>query len=145
MATLLRISEAAALALHAMGHLAVDPDGTMTARALSRACGASDAHMIKVCQRLQRHGLLRSRRGVGGGFQLARRAGSVRLLDVFEAIEGPIKLRPCLFRDRKCRGHGPRPCAFGKKVMEFETQFLRYLKGTTLAQVALACKQEEAA
>jgi Rrf2 family protein len=145
MATLLRISEAAALALHAMGHLAVDPDGTMTAKALSRACGASDAHMIKVCQRLQRRGLLKARRGVGGGFHLARGAGRIRLYDVFVAIEGPIKLRPCLFRDRKCHGHGHRPCAFGKKVMEFETQFLRYLKGTTLARVALECGKEAAA
>lgn len=117
----------------------------MSARALSRACGASDAHMIKVCQRLQRHGLLKSRRGAGGGFHLARSASRIRLFDVYLAIDGPVKLHPCLFRNRKCRGHGRRPCVFGEKAMEVETEFLRYLKGTTLEQVARECRRKETA
>jgi len=145
MASLLRISEAAALALHAMGHLAADEDGVMSARSLSRECGASDAHMMKVCQRLSRRGLLTSRRGLGGGFRLAKSAASIRLLDVYVAIEGPVKLRPCLFRDHSCRGHAGRPCVLGRKVRELEARFLRYLKETTLASVARSCSRKAAA
>ena len=141
MAGLFRISEAAALGLHAMGHLALDESEVMSARELSESCRASDAHMIKVCQRLQRHGLVIARRGVGGGFKLARSAGRIRLVDIFAAIEGPVKLRPCLFRDRECHGHDGGRCVFGRRVMEFETEFLRYLKGTTLADIAEECRR----
>jgi Rrf2 family protein len=145
MATLLHISEATALGLHAMGHLATRRDEVISARALAKACGASDAHMIKVCQTLTRSGLLQARRGLGGGFRLARSASRIRLLDVYVAIEGKIQLRRCLFRYHDCRSQTGRECAFGRVVREFEAEFLEYLKRTTLADVAENCRGRAAA
>jgi Rrf2 family protein len=145
MATLLNISEAAALGLHAAGHLAVRRGQVMSARALAAACGASEAHMIKVCQRLSRCGLLTARRGVGGGFRLAKSASRIRLVDVYEAIEGTIRLRPCLFRNHDCGSHAGHECAFGQAVRELEGDFLDYLKSTTLAEIAKNCGGKAAA
>jgi Rrf2 family protein len=151
MATLLNFSEAAALALHAAGHLALRQaetpraDAVMSARALAQACGASEAHMVKVCQALARRGLLASRRGAGGGFTLARGASRIRLLDVYAAIEGPVRLRSCLFRDHDCRTRSGHDCIYGRRVRAFEENFLQYLKGTTLAAVAAECLRERAA
>ncbi len=142
MATLLRFSEAAALALHAMAYLAASREPVVSARALAGACRASEAHMVKVCQRLARHGLLVAHRGAGGGFSLGRSAKRIRLLDVYAAIEGKVILRKCLFRGHACRGHGKGDCVLGRKVYEFEREFLAYLQATTLAAVAAECAAE---
>ena len=40
-------------------------------------------------------GLLKSVRGAGGGFTLARPAGDITLADIVEAVEGPIAMTVC--------------------------------------------------
>jgi Rrf2 family protein len=140
MAALLRFSEAAALALHAMGYIATVDERVVTARELAHLCRASEAHMMKVCQRLARAGLLTARRGAGGGFALGPRGPRIRLIDVYTAIEGKVVLRKCLLPGRSCRGHGhEHDCVLGRKVFDVEKEFLAYLKVTTLATVAAEC------
>jgi FeS assembly SUF system regulator len=58
----------------------------------------------KLVSLLSRAGLLRSVRGAGGGFKLARPAAAITLADIVEAVEGPIALTPCL-------EHGRHDCA----------------------------------
>lgn len=53
----------------------------------------------KLVSRLSAAGLLRSTRGVGGGLQLARPAAAITLVDIIEAVEGPIALTSCVDRD----------------------------------------------
>ncbi|MCC6652856.1 MAG: Rrf2 family transcriptional regulator [Candidatus Eisenbacteria bacterium] len=136
MATLFKFSEAASLALHAMVLIAVRKGEVVKAREMSAAFRASGAHMSKVCQRLTRSGLLVAHRGVTGGFTLSRSAGRIRLYEVYEAIEGRVELFPCLFRKRHCAGKSKHDCVFGKRIMGYEKDFLRYLKTTTIARVA---------
>jgi Rrf2 family protein len=50
----------------------------------------------KLVSKLGAAGLLRSVRGAGGGFKLARPAAAVTLADIVEAIEGPIALTACV-------------------------------------------------
>lgn len=140
MATLFRFSEAAALALHAMAYLAVADEGALNAKTLAKFCGASEAHMTKVCQRLARKGLLSARRGIHGGFAPAKPLGRIRLLDIYSAIEGPVGLKSCLFQTHRCHGHAGRPCIFGERIRGFEEEFLRYMRRTTLAALARECR-----
>lgn len=136
MATLFKFSEAASLALHAMVLIAVKDGEVVKAREMSAAFKASDAHMSKVCQRLTRSGLLQAHRGVTGGFTLSRGASRIRLYEIYEAIEGKVVLSPCLFRNRSCGGKPKHDCVFGKRIMSYEEDFLRYLKQTKLSTVA---------
>jgi FeS assembly SUF system regulator len=50
----------------------------------------------KLVSRLSAAGLLRSVRGAGGGFRLARPAAAISLAEIVEAIEGPIAMTACL-------------------------------------------------
>jgi FeS assembly SUF system regulator len=50
----------------------------------------------KLVSKLASAGLLRSVRGAGGGFKLARPAAAVSLADIIEAIEGPIAMTACV-------------------------------------------------
>lgn len=136
MATLFRFSEAAALALHAMVLVACEDGEVVNVRRMSAVFRASDAHMSKVCQRLTRCGLLRTHRGVHGGFTLGRSASRIRLIEIYVAIEGKVELSPCLFRNRVCRERPRHDCIFGKLIMGLEEEFMRYLKTTRLSSVA---------
>lgn len=139
MASLLRFSEAAALALHAMARVAVGRGDVLSAKALAHDCQASEAHMIKVCQRLAQGGLLNAHRGAAGGFTLGKSAGQIRLLEIYALIEGPVVLKPCLFQNHTCIGDHHKECVFGTMIMGFEKDVLRYLRTTSLAAVAAKC------
>jgi Rrf2 family protein len=46
--------------------------------------------LLQILRNLVNHGILRSTRGVDGGYALVRPAGEVSLLNIMEAIEGPM-------------------------------------------------------
>jgi Rrf2 family protein len=96
MSDIFRISEAASLGLHAMAFLAAHADAKHATPEIAGRLGVSPHHLAKVMQRLVRAGLIRSARGVGGGFQLTRPAKDISLLEVYEAVEGPMERRACL-------------------------------------------------
>lgn len=47
--------------------------------------------LLQILRNLVTHGILRSTRGVDGGYALVRPADQISLLDVIEAIEGPYE------------------------------------------------------
>lgn len=140
MSVLLRFSEAAGLAIHAALYLALHEERTVTCRELAAACAASEAHMIKVCQRLVKGGLLAARRGPRGGFSLARSASAIRMVDLFVTIEGPIQPMRCSFPDRACGDSHPQGCPVAAEIRRAETQFRGYLERTTLAAAVAGCR-----
>ncbi len=58
--------------------------------------------LAKILQKLVKAKIVRSYRGVKGGFSLARQAKDISVLDVMEAIEGKIALNLCLTDKKKC-------------------------------------------
>lgn len=64
--------------------------------------------VAKTLQDLARAGILASKRGRGGGFSLAKAPGAITVLEVIEAVEGPIALCECLARpgDGACENRG---------------------------------------
>ena len=124
MACALKISEAASLAMHAMGLLAMEPDRSRSVRAIAGRLGLSEAHLSKVLQRLVKAGLLRSNRGPRGGFRLTREPEQISLLEVFEAIEGPVEPTDCLLSLPLCDGSG---CILGKILVDVNHLLLEYL------------------
>jgi Rrf2 family protein len=58
---------------------------------LARAQGIEGPFLRSLLQRLVPAGVLLSRKGREGGFRLARPAASITVLDVVEAVEGPIR------------------------------------------------------
>ncbi|MBC8105821.1 MAG: Rrf2 family transcriptional regulator [Anaerolineae bacterium] len=57
---------------------------------ISESTGVPVEYLRKVLQRLTRARLVASERGRGGGFRLARPADRITLLNIVEAIEGPV-------------------------------------------------------
>jgi Rrf2 family protein len=133
MPSLFGISVAASLALHSTALLAASK-APMQTRELSACLGASEAHLSKVLQRLSRAGLLRAKRGPGGGFSLAKTPAEISLKDIYEAVEGPIAPHFCLFGVHKSSTNdcplSDEFCRAGSKLLKFmaETKLSDYRK-----------------
>jgi Rrf2 family protein len=92
----LKLTSAADYAIRAMIHLACLPDGGVALRSeIADAQNIPTSFMAKILRSLVRARLLRSSRGVHGGFALARPASDINMLEIVEAIEGPLSLTDC--------------------------------------------------
>lgn len=138
MAGVLNISEATSLAVHAMAFLAGNNEKPWSTREISETLGVSEAHLSKVLQRLTKAGLLQSVRGPRGGFRLAKPAGRIPLLRVYETIEGRLIQQDCLLGAKVCSGNG---CVFGGFVDSVSRQFRNYLSNTNLSELAHLCRR----
>jgi len=70
--------------------------------ALAEATEAPVSFLSKVLQALSRAKLIVSRRGQSGGFEILPRGREASMLEVIEAIDGPIYLNVCLISERPC-------------------------------------------
>ena len=70
-------------------------EAARTARQLAEDTELSLSTVAKVLKELSRHGFLDSRRGVRGGYYLRHDAQTIRILDLIEALDGPIALTEC--------------------------------------------------
>ena len=102
MSGLLNVSESAFLALHGMVILAKISPGKVRIKEMAKELKASEAHLAKVFQRLQKSGLVKSARGPMGGYSLVLNPNEVTFLDIYEATEGRVNMQICPFGKLEC-------------------------------------------
>ncbi len=120
MGTIIKISEAAVIALHAVDFIAKSDGNPCSTRAIASELGVSYNHLVKVMQRLTRAGLLLPGRGPKGGFTLSKKAKAGKLRDVFEAVDGRMSLASCFMRTKVC---GKTGCILGTLIVETNARF----------------------
>jgi Rrf2 family transcriptional regulator, iron-sulfur cluster assembly transcription factor len=100
---MLHITRRGDYAIRGMVYLAERPVGTVCL--LSEIADGVDvpkALLAKIFQQFARQGLVCSSRGAGGGFTLGRPAEDISLLEIIEAVEGPIHMNRCLLAEGTC-------------------------------------------
>ncbi len=108
----LKLVRADDYAVRAMIHLACLPEGSTALRdEIAEAQRIPGSFMAKILRRLVRARLLHSSRGVKGGFGLAKPAAEISMLDILEAIEGPLSLARCVPDPRGCEWSSECPAA----------------------------------
>jgi Rrf2 family protein len=131
----MQLTRAADYAIRVMTHLAAMPSGTRFSRTeLAEVAGCPEQFLSKVLQNLTRAGLVVSHRGNTGGFELPDTQRSVSVLEVVEAVEGPIHLNLCLGADAAC----PRQPSCAAHVIWFDAQraMTDVLRATSISQLA---------
>lgn len=126
---MLKLSEAASLALHTMVYLSNSDGEKYSTREIAERLNVSEAHLSKVLQRLARQGLVRSIRGPKGGFALNGRHEDISLREIYEAIEGPMEKKHCFHDTELCRSQD---CIFGGLVTDLSSQVVDYMTETRL-------------
>jgi Rrf2 family protein len=88
----MRLTHASIYAVHALAHLAAAGEGRhVISQAIARAWGISEGYLLKTLRRLVSAQFVRSLKGPHGGYRLARPAARITLLEVVEAVDGPIR------------------------------------------------------
>lgn len=78
-------------ALRALIYMASRPqDGPILVREIAEASGVSRQSLAKILHGLRRKGLVRSTKGPGGGYALDRPPGEMKLMEIIEAVDGPL-------------------------------------------------------
>jgi len=95
--TLTRKTDYALVALAALANEAetADEPQPLSARQIAEAYDLPMHLLSNVLKALHRGGVICSKRGAGGGYLLCRDARDIQLLQVVEAIEGPVKMAMC--------------------------------------------------
>ena len=127
----MHVSQTAQYALRAMMALAaLRPGETIPARDLSRSTGIPSAYLSKIMRRLAAAGLLRARKGHGGGFRLSRGLSRIKLRDVIEAAGGALERDVCIFGGGRCDPQAP--CPLHDSWSELNEAFHTWARRTTL-------------
>ena len=99
----MKLTRASNYALHALEYMAARGlDTPVASHHIAQARGIPELYLLKVLKSLVSAQILRSLKGPNGGYRLARPASKITLLEVVEAVDGPV------------RGEAPRFGADGK-------------------------------
>jgi Rrf2 family protein len=112
--------------------------GPILASELAAREGIPEKFLQAILLELKRRGIVRSKRGQGGGYQLSRDPSSVNFGEVIRLLEGPLALTPCVSqtaytRCEECADERTCGVRLVMKVVRDETA--RILEGATLAVV----------
>lgn len=87
----MKISRSTGYALVAVGYIAQHyKDGAVLAARISKEYNIPLEYLLKILQQLVRANVLRSKRGPRGGFFLSRASDNITLLEIIEAVDGPL-------------------------------------------------------
>jgi Rrf2 family protein len=124
------------LALHA------DATGPTSVRDIAERTGLPQPYLEQILLALKGAGLVRSKRGVGGGYVLARPAEEIHLSEIISAVDGPITLgdfgEP--HQDGACDHEGQ--CVLLAIWKQSGEVMRRHLDGFTLASIADVARGE---
>jgi len=122
------LSEAASIAIHSMVLIARARNGINVIK-IAEATGFSKNHIAKVLQRLVKNDLLKSVRGPSGGFSLKKEPEACNLLEIYQAIEGPLTRTDCPLQYEVCSFD---QCIMGNVIGTMTAEFRIFLKTQTL-------------
>lgn len=126
------LSQTCEYALRAMVWLAYTNDDLMPTSSLAARTGVPFNYLAKVLQSLAQADLIVGRRGVGGGYRLARPAEEISMLDVISAISPVERITECPLG---LEGHGPNLCPLHRQLDLAAKVLIETFKGVSLTSL----------
>ena len=129
-------------ALRALIYLAEkDAPGPVLVREIADAAGVPRQSLAKILHGLRNQGLVRSTKGPGGGYRLARPGESMRVVEVIEAVDGHIELdKACILGLDQCTEQAS--CALHEVWKLFRENYHDTITNMTLRDAAAALKRK---
>ncbi len=130
----MKLSTRGKYGLYAMHYLASHQgDGPQSLQSIATT-GVPKQYLEQLLGGLRRAGLVSSVRGVQGGYQIARPPGDITILDVMDALEGPLELSECCTTEG---GHCSRSCQCPVRTVwqRLTDSINRELAGVTLGDM----------
>lgn len=100
----MQITKQADYAVRAMIHLAkLNPGEKASTKSIAEFQKIPRSFLAKIIAQLSVAGIINTLRGARGGVSLAKDPVDISVLDVVEAIDGPIKLNECVVTNHTCQ------------------------------------------
>lgn len=127
------MSRTAEHAVRALLYLTSNGPGSVKAGDIAEALGAPPNYMSKTLHSLASAGILSSRRGPTGGFQLAVPPDQLTLAAIIESVDDPAPKDMCLIDNTRCSDRTP--CAVHGRWKRVSRDVWEPLRQTTLADL----------
>lgn len=134
----MRLSNTDIYALKALGYLGTQAEGIyIGSEDLSAAIGVRRTYLVRILAALANHGLIQSKKGVGGGYSLPKPPQEITLRDVLRAVDGPIAPLSCVSLNwpKSCPEEN-RCCARNRVWIRVRDAVLEALSQVTVADLA---------
>ncbi len=131
----MRLSTKVRYGARAMVDICMQGEGaTVMSKDIAKRQGLSKKYLDALLRELKNSGLLRSQRGAGGGFVLAKDPNEITMEDVVAALEGDLALTDCVQQASVCQGTDC--CATYLLWKEVSDQISNTLSSLSLAEMA---------
>jgi Rrf2 family protein len=130
----MQITRQADYAVRAVLHLAKMGNSERAATStVAKEQNIPPSFLAKIISQLSIAGLLHTSRGARGGVTLARDPKDITLLEVVEAIDGPIQLNECVGSDGGCHFDGD--CPIKPVWCDAQEELVKRLKDTNFGDM----------
>ncbi len=120
--------------MRAMVHLACNGgDTAVSTRTIAEKEDISYQLACKLMQRLSGAGLVKSSMGPRGGFTLGRAPEKINLLEIIEAVQGPVSVNRCLVEGQGCERQPE--CPVSGTLEQLQKHIESFLTKTTLEKI----------
>lgn len=124
----MQLNQATDYAFRMVLHLATLPHGTIiNGQTLAEKENIPQRFLLKIMRSLSAAGIVRSYRGVDGGFALEMPAKDITLLTVIEAMEGPVAIHRCLAERSACTKFCSHDCPVHEALGDIQDQMVAAL------------------
>jgi len=91
--------------------------------------------LLKLLRKLISPGIIKSYRGVNGGYSLNKIPEEITLKDVIEAIDGPICLNRCIFDPAYCNAKKDGRCEVHRALSEIQQSLVLHLSNVNFKEL----------
>lgn len=130
---MLRVTKLTDYATVVLTALAARPGVVLSAAELAEQAGLEIPTVAKVLKPLAQARLVEGFRGVNGGYRLARDAAAISLIEIVEAMEGPLAMTECSIHTGTCSIE--QSCGVRANWRRLNDVVAEALRGVTLAQM----------
>jgi FeS assembly SUF system regulator len=130
---MLRVTKLTDYATVVLTVLAARPGAVLSAPDLAEQSGLEAPTVAKLLKPLAAAGLVEGFRGANGGYRLARGAADISLVEIVEAMEGPLAMTACSVHGGQCGIQDS--CGVRANWRRINDVVADALRGVTLAQM----------
>jgi Rrf2 family transcriptional regulator, iron-sulfur cluster assembly transcription factor len=135
----MRLTTKGRFAVTAMLDLALNEvDRPVTLAGISERQEISLSYLEQLFSRLRRNGLVKSVRGPGGGYRIAKKHEDISVSEIIKAVDEQIDATQC-GGSEDC--HGERRCMTHELWSSLNVKILEYLSGVSLAELVASQRE----
>lgn len=110
-------------------------DNKLDAKSLSEQGSIPLRFLLKLTRKLTQAGIVKSYRGVNGGYAITKKPKDITLKDVVEAIQGPIIINRCVYDEKACSANKTGHCSIHKALCNIQNTMLNELSKVNFEQL----------